>query len=65
MPDFSVFKQYFAKIKNKVTDKEFQRDLLNKMNPAPLKGSDYLADYIIRVLIFLFPLYIYENNAII
>ena len=56
-------KDFLGKIKARVSDKEFQRKVMSRVNPAPLEGADFLVDYLLRVLIFLFPLYIYENNA--
>ena len=64
MPDFDVIKQNFISIIDMLTDKEYLKNLLHKVNPSPLKDADFFVDYIIRVLLFLFPLYVYENNAI-
>ena len=51
-------------VKSKLSDKKFRRTVLNKVNPSPLKDANFFVDYIIRVLLFLFPLYVYENNAL-
>ncbi len=59
----TIIKEKFSEYKKLLLDKEFQKKILSIVNPEPEKGSDYLIDYFLRVLIFLFPLYIYENNA--
>ncbi len=64
MPDLDAIKQNYKKITDRLTDKEFHKTFLHKLNPSPRKGSDYFVDYMIRVLIFLFPLYVYENNVV-
>ena len=55
--------EYVKKLKTKVSDKGFWRSILNRINPEPEKGSDTVADYMTRVLLFLFPLFIYEKTA--
>lgn len=48
--------------------KDFFEDLKNRIyeyiNPEPDKGSDYLVDYLVRVLLFLFPLYVYDSVGV-
>nr|WP_297768296.1 O-antigen polymerase [uncultured Butyrivibrio sp.] len=55
--------EYVKKFKAKVSDKGFWKSILNRINPEPEKGSDTVADYMTRVLLFLFPLFIYEKTA--
>ena len=51
-------------VKEKLSDKEFRKKVSVVINPEPMKGSDYLVDYMARVLLFLFPLYMYEADVI-
>ena len=48
--------------------KDSFEDLKNRIyeyiNPEPDKGSDYLVDYLVRVLLFLFPLYVYDSVGV-
>ena len=52
------------KVKEKLSDKEFRKKVSIAINPEPIDGSDYLVDYMARVLLFLFPLYMYEADVI-
>ena len=56
--------KYWTLLKEKAMDQEFRKEILGKINPEPEKGSGYLVDYMVRVLIFLFPLYIHENTVV-
>ncbi len=67
MQEKSGLGKFWGKVseyRKKLFDKGFQKKVLSIVNPEPTKDSDFLIDYITRVLLFLFPLYIYENNAI-
>ena len=47
-----------------VSCKDLKNRIYERINPEPDKGSDYLVDYLIRVLLFLFPLYVYESVGV-
>ncbi|WP_026520078.1 SH3 domain-containing protein [Butyrivibrio sp. FCS006] len=51
------------KEKKKVSGGKTLKSILKKVNPEPKKGSDRLVDYMTRVLLFLFPLLIFEETA--
>ena len=51
-------------IKSKLPTKEKLIEYYKMANPKPIKGVDVLTDYLVRVLILLFPLYIYEYVAV-
>ncbi|WP_092323859.1 SH3 domain-containing protein [Butyrivibrio sp. YAB3001] len=61
-----------TKIKNFFTDfktnipklKKYFLELLPRINPKPADGQNFILDYLIRLLIFLFPLYIYDNTVV-
>ena len=59
-------KGYFSKYISgeNASCKDFVNRIYEKINPEPDKGSDYLVDYMIRVLLFLFPLYVYESTGV-
>ncbi len=48
--------------KNK-SKKQF-KSTFSHINPPVKEGADFLVDYLFRVIIFLFPLYMYETKAI-
>ena len=48
----------------KASCKDLMNRIYEKINPEPDKGSDYLVDYMIRALLFLFPLYVYESTGV-
>ena len=58
-------KEFEIIVKTKINDKSFRQNIISKLNPAPDGNSDYLVEYFFRILIFLFPLFIYEHNAVI
>ena len=55
---------FITGIKDKLSDKNFRKSILEMISPEPFEGSDYLADYMTRILLLLFPLYIYESTAV-
>ncbi|SFP80406.1 hypothetical protein SAMN04487928_108117 [Butyrivibrio proteoclasticus] len=58
-------KEVISKIRSKITDKGFRQRFIKRINPPPAEKADYLVEYFFRILLFLFPLFIYEQNAII
>ena len=59
-------KAYLEKLKEYIIKaKTIIKDIIPKLNPAPDENADYLVEYFFRILIFLFPLFIYEHNAVI
>ncbi len=58
-------KAYLEKLKEYIIKaKTIIKDIISKLNPAPDENADYLVEYFFRILIFLFPLFIYEHNAV-
>jgi hypothetical protein len=55
---------FITGIKDKLSDKNYRKSILEMISPEPFEGSDYLADYMTRILLLLFPLYIYESTAV-
>ena len=60
--DFTKAKAVITALKEKYLGNITSKDVLAAINPQTPRGVDVLTDYIMRVLIFLFPLYIYENT---
>ena len=66
MTYYFMDKAYLEKLKEYIIKaKTIIKDIIPKLNPAPDENADYLVEYFFRILIFLFPLFIYEHNAVI
>ena len=66
MTYYFMDKAYLEKLKEYIIKaKTIIKDIISKLNPAPDENADYLVEYFFRILIFLFPLFIYEHNAVI
>ncbi len=53
-----------TKSKSKKQSKKQFKSTFSRINPPVKEGADFLVDYLFRVIIFLFPLYIYETKAV-